>query len=294
MKLSSVFTALKPAALAWVDDKAPRLGAALAYYSVFSLAPLLVLALAAAARIYGEEAARGQLEQQLKVQVGDDVAAALQSLLAHSREHEKGLFATVLSLVVLVVGASGLFAQLQDALNTIWKVEPRPGRGWWGFVRDRLVPFLIVLAAGALLLTSLALATALEALRTYLPRPGLDLWRWTNQGAGFLFLVLVFGLVYKILPDVRVPWGDVWPGAVLTGVLFTAGKFLLAVYLGQASVGSAYGAAGSLVVILLWVYYSSQILLFGAEYTRAVSLARGSPVVPTAHARFVTAGGSPS
>jgi membrane protein len=293
MKLSSILAALKPAAVAWVDDKAQRLGAALAYYSVFSLAPLLVLALAVAARIYGEEAARGQLEQQLQNQVGPDVAAALQSLLAHSQGPGKGVVATTLSVVALVFGASGMFAQLQDALNTIWKVESRPGRGLWGFARDHFIPFLIVLAAGGLLLASLVLATALEALRTYLPTPGLEVWRWVNQAAGFLFLVLVFGLVYKVLPDVRLPWRDVWPGAVLTAVLFTVGKYLLDLYLGQASVTSGYGAAGSLVVVLLWVYYSSQILLFGAEYTRAVALARGSSVVPAANARFVTAGGSP-
>jgi membrane protein len=293
MKLSRIFRPFWVAAVAWVNDKAPQLGAALAYYSVFSLAPLLILALAVAARIYGEQAARGQLEEQLRNQVGPDVATALQSLLASSRALEKGLVATVLGVVALVFGASGMFAQLQDALNTIWKVEPRPGRGIRGFVRDRFIPFLIVLAAGSLLLASLVLATALEALRAYVPTSGVELWRWVNQGMSFLFLVLVFALVYKVLPDVRVPWRDVLSGAVLTSVLFTGGKYLLDLYLGQASVTSAYGAAGSLVVVLLWVYYSSQILLFGAEYTRAVALARGSPVVPAAHARFVVVGGTP-
>jgi membrane protein len=270
-----------------MDDKAPRLGAALAYYSVFSLAPLLVLALAAAAQLFGEEAAHGEVLRQLRDQVGSEVAAALEGLLVASRRPQAGLVATILGLVALVFGASGVFGQLQDALNTIWKVEPKPGRGVWGFLRDRFIPFLLVLAAGGLLLTSLVVTTTLQALRAYVPSDGLGLWHWTNLGMSFVFLLLVFALIYKFVPDVQVPWRDVWSGAVLTAVLFTGGKYLLGLYLSLASVTSGYGAAGSLVVVLLWVYYSAQILLFGVEYTRAVALSRGSPVQPTANARFV-------
>jgi membrane protein len=267
----------------WLEDKVPRLGAALAYYSALSLAPLLVIAIAIAGLFFGEAAARGHLLDQFRGLVGVQGGEAIETMIAHARKPRTGTIAGVVGVVVLLFGASGVVGQLQDALNTIWEVAPKPGRGVLGFLRDRFLSLAMVLGVGFLLLVSLVLTTVLTALGTYVTGllPGAAvLLHALNSVVSLVVITLLFALIFKLLPDVKISWGDVWIGAVLTAVLFTLGKFLLGLYLGHSGLSSTYGAAGSLVALLVWVYYSAQILFFGAEFTKVYADRLGSRIVP--------------
>jgi membrane protein len=279
MSPKAIYLILKEAAAAWYDDRAQRMGAALAYYSVFSIAPLLILAIAVAGLLLGPKAATGQVVEELRGTFGDKAALAVQETLVSFDDQRTGLTATVISIITLLFGAMGAFNELQDALNTIWKVKPRPGWGIKDFFRYRFLSFLMVLATGFLLLSSLLATAFIEGVRKYLPPdllPGdLRLWQGINSLVSFGLVTILFAMIFKILPDVRLAWKDMWAGAVITALLFSLGKFLIGLYLGRTTVSSAYGAAGSVVIILIWVYYSAQILLFGAELTRAFSLRRG-------------------
>jgi membrane protein len=293
MTLKLFWQVLKEAGTAWWDDKAPRMGAALAYYSVFSLAPLLLIAIGIAGLVFGEQAAQGEILGQIKDTVGVTAAGAIEDVLK-SAAGQTGTLATVVGLAVLLFGASGVFVELQDALNTIWKVVPKPGLGVWDTVRSRLLSFAVVLGTGFLLLVSLVLSAGLEALSGAL-RPLTEhlpgeawLWRLLNFGLAFVVITVLFAMIYKILPDAEIGWRDVWTGAALAALLFAVGKYAIGLYLGRGGVASAFGAAGSLVVVLVWVYYSAQILLFGAEFTRAHSLKTGSNIQPSANARLLT------
>lgn len=286
--MSRLWAILKEAGPEWVADKAPRLGAALAYYTIFSIAPLLVIAIGIAGLVFGEEAARGQITSQVSKVVGQQGGEAIQAMVQSASKSSKGAIATVLGIVMLLFGAAGLFGQLQDALNTIWEVQPKPGRGVWGFVRDRFLSFSMVLGVAFLLLVSLVVSSALAAIGGLLGD-----WQTGAVGLGvtaLLDLVVIttlFALIYRFVPDAEIAWRDVWLGASLTAALFTLGTFFIGLYLGQAGVGSAYGAAGSLAVLLVWLYYSAQIFLFGAELTKAYSNQFGSRVVPKDHAESI-------
>lgn len=277
----------------WSADKAPRLGAALAYYGMFSLAPLLIIAVGIAGLVFGEEAARGELARELGTVVSAPVAEGVQDLVQHTRRAGTGWLATVVGFGTLLFGAAGLFWQLQDALDTVWKVVPKEGRGLLGVVRDRVFSFALVLGIGFLLLASLALNTSLVVLSGYLPAvdlpAGISLWHGLNALVSVLVITLLFALIFKVLPDVNIPWREVWTGSALTALLFIAGRHLLSLYLGYAGVATAFGAAGSLVLILFWIYYSAQIFLFGAEFIRVYAEQRGSLIVPRANARRLTA-----
>lgn len=276
----------------WLEDKASRLGAALAYYTIFSLAPLLIIAIGIAGLVFGEEAARGQIVIQLKQTTGEPTASAIEELLKNTHETGGSSLAAVLGLAIFLFGATGVFVQLQDALNTIWKVAPKPGRPILSMLRDRLLSFVLVFGTALLLLLLLVVSTTLAALHRFLSPDALpDVARWWQVINVLISLgasTLLFAMIFKILPDVRIAWRDVWIGAAVTAVLFTAGKYLLGLYLGQSSTTSAFGAAASLVIILLWVYYSAQILLFGAEFTRAYADRFGSHVHPAANAVRLT------
>lgn len=291
MSLSEIGQILKDAYTYWTDSKAMRLGAALAYYTVFSLAPLLLIAVALASFVFGREAAEGRIVEEIGHTVGEPVASAVQSVLENANRDGGGTAATLIGLGILIFGASGVFAALQDALNTIWGVEPKPDRGVMGIVRDRFLSFTMVLGTGFLLLVSLILTTALAALNSYLTPSSLPggaiLWQVINQLVSFAFITLLFALIYKVLPDATITWRDVWVGASLTALLFTAGKYLLGLYIAHGSVASGYGAAGSLVVVLVWVYYSSMILMFGAALTRAYADHFGTDIRPTDNAVFL-------
>jgi membrane protein len=269
----------------WNEDKAPRLGAALAYYSVFSLAPLVVIAIGIAALVFDEQTARGGIVREIEETLGQPAARAIEDLMKHAQKSGQSGLATALGLVVLLFGASGVFIQLQDALNTIWKVTPKAGGGLWTMIRDRLLSFAVVLGTGFLLLVSLVVSAALAALSKFLTSAalpgGIFLWQVVTGLVSLAIITLLFALIYKVLPALRIAWKDVWIGAAVTALLFTGGKFLLGWYLGQGSTASAFGAAGSLVVILIWVYYSAQILLFGAEFTRVYAKRFGTHQVAT-------------
>jgi membrane protein len=275
----------------WHYDKASRLGAALAYYALFSLAPLLLIAIAIAGLVYGEEAARGEIAREIQTAIGRPAAGAIEDLLKHTRHRGTGILATLIGFGTLLFGAAGGFWQLQDALNTVWKVAPRLGRGVLGVVCHRFLSFLMVVGIGLFSLLTLAVSTILVAVSHFfaVEMPGgISLWHVVNSLVSVLSLTLLFALIYKILPDVKIAWGDVWLGSAFTALLFTFGKYLISLYLGYASVTSAFGAAGSLVLILFWVYYSAQIFLFGAEFIRVYAEQRGARVAPRANAVMLT------
>jgi membrane protein len=269
MNVRAGWDLLKTAASKWVADDAARLGAALAYYTMLSVAPLLVVVAAIGGLVYGPKAARGELAQQLEGLVGRQGAELLQTMLANAYHPGAGVVASVLGVVVLLLGATGVFVELQASLNRIWGVQGQAPGGAWGFLRTRLLSFLMVLAVGLLLLASLVLSAVLSAVGRHLPGAGsAALWQVLNLVVSLGIITVLFALVFKLLPDAHVAWGDVWVGAALTAVLFTVGKSLIGLYLGTSGVGSTYGAAGSLAVFLVWVYYSAQILFFGAELTQ--------------------------
>jgi membrane protein len=271
----------------WSTDNAPRLGAALSYYTVFSMAPLLILVIAVAGVFLGRDAAQGKLVEQMSGLLGAESAKLIQSTIANVHRHGTGLIPSVLGVVTLVAGATGVMIELQDALNTVWKVLPKPGGGIKRFMRARLLALTLVMSLGFLLLVSLVLSAILEGAVHWV---GGFVARWVvlgyviNYGVSIGVIALFFALLFKVLPDAKVAWKDVWIGALLTSVLFHLGKFLIAVYIGRASVASSFGAAGSLAVLLVWVYYSSQILLLGAEFIRAYANHFGAHVVPDKNA----------
>ncbi len=266
----------------WQKNNALRLSAALAYYSIFfSIAPLLVLSVGLAGLFFGADAVSGELYRQLREFVGPQASAAIQSMVQSTSHPAKSMLATVTGTVVLLFGAAGVFGQLKDALNTIWEVKTAPGLNWWAIVRERLLSFGMVLVIGFLLLVSFLLTAMVTAFQdmigVFLQMPGW-LWAGAGLGASFLVVTILFGLIFKVLPDVTNRWKHVWVGAAATALLFEVGKFGLAYYLGRESTASSFGAAGSVVLLLLWVYYASCILLFGAEFTKMYALTSGDRI----------------
>jgi membrane protein len=271
---------VKGAVSAWVDDYAPSMGAALSYYTVFSLAPLLLLVVSIAGLVFGEEAARGEIFGQVAGLMGADAAKAIEDLVASVNKPAKGAAATAVGIVLLLIGATTVFGELQDALDRIWRAPARErSAGWWKLLRARLLSFGMILGIAFLLMVSLVLSAAISALGKW--------WDgffggWetvaqiVNFAIGFLLTAGVFAMIYKIMPRVRVRWHDVWLGAVVTALLFSVGKFLIGLYIGKSGVASGFGAAGSLVVIFVWVYYSAQIFLMGAEFTWVYARTFGS------------------
>jgi membrane protein len=270
---------VKQVATSWLNDYVPSMGAALAYYTMFSLAPLLLIVVSVAGLVFGEDAARGEIQAQLQDLMGQQSAGAVQVLLASVREPAEGLTATAVGLALLLVGATTVFAELQNALDRIWQV---PGRlrksGWLTLVRARLMAFGMILALGFLLIVSLVTSAMFAALGRRLG----PVFGWQavveagNAVGGFLLVAFMFGLIYKVMPRQRVLATDVWLGALLAALLFTGGKVVIGAYIGRSGVASGFGAAGSLVVVLLWVYFSAQILLVGAEFTCVYARTFGS------------------
>jgi membrane protein len=279
---------LKRAALDWLEDQAPTLGAALAYYTVFSLAPLVLITISLAGLIFGRDAAQGQVFYELRGVLGDATGQAIQDVVQNANSKPvTGVVATLIGFAMLLFGASGVFIQLQTSLNAIWGVQPKPGRGILGIMRDRFLSFSLVLVVGFLLLVSLLLTAVIAFVEQWFVGmvPGVAaLAQLVNSAVSLIVITLLFAMIFKFLPDAKIAWRDVWIGAFLTAGLFTVGKFALGLYLATGSVGSSYGASGSLVVFLLWVYYSSLILFFGAELTKAYANRFGSCVSPANNA----------
>jgi membrane protein len=287
VKAKAWWSILKETGADWLDDNASRLAAALAYYTLLSIAPLLIIAVALVGLAFGDEAARAGISSEMTAIVGDQAAQSIQAILKQDRAAEVGIVSSMVGLVVLLLGASGVFGELQAALNTVWEVQAKPGRGIWGLIKDHFFSFTMVLGVGFLLLVSLLLSAGLSAVGRFLSEllPGGEaLWQVLNFVISLAVVTGLFALIFKIVPDVKIEWRNVWIGAAMTALLFTLGKFLLGLYLGKASFASMYGAAGSLVVLVVWVYYSAQILFLGAEFTQVYAKHNGSNIRPSANA----------
>jgi membrane protein len=272
----------------WSRDKCPQLGAALAYYTIFSLAPLVLVLLGIFGLIYGSnEQARQKILDQLRYLMDPSGVKVFQDIANSAAGPKAGILATAIGILIALFGASGIFGQLQDALNTIWSVKPKPNQGIWGFIRARFLSFAMVGGVCFLLLVSLTLENLLRSLHSYLQSivPG---GHYLGLAIFYVFdlaiIVLLFAMLFRYLPDAKIAWRDVWTGAALTAILFLMGKFLLGLYLGSGAAGSAYGAASSLITLLLWIFYSAQILLFGAEFTKVYADTYGSHIEPEEHA----------
>lgn len=290
-RIASLWSLLGTTAGDWYEDRAPRIGAALAYYTIFALTPGLVILMALAGILLGP-GAETRIVEQFRELIGPEGAKAIEATVRSARETSPGKAGLGLALVALVIGLWGVFGELQDGLNTIWGVTPKPGRRFLEIVRERFWSFAMVVGTGFLLLVSLVVTAWLAAMSTYvgylLPAPALAL-EAINSLISLAVITGAFAVIFKLLPDVRVAWRDVWLGAAVTSLLFTIGKFLIGLYLGKSAVASAYGAAGSLVIIVVWVYYSSQILLLGAEFTKVWTERRGSGFQVEKIAKPVTA-----
>lgn len=261
------------------EDKAPRLGAALAYYTIFSIAPLLLIAIAIAGMVFGREAAQGEILGQLRGVLGTSAADSIQEMIKSAAKPKAGTIATIIGVITLIFGASGVFTQLKDALNTIWNVPPKKSSGVMSMLREKFLSVSMVFGVGFLLLVSLVIDTAISVVGKYasshLPG-GQLLWQVLQLIVSLGVVTVLFAMIFRFLPDVKVEWRDVWYGAAFTAVLFVLGKLGLGLYIGKAAVGSSFGAAGSLVVLLVWVYWSAQILFIGAEFTQVYARTHGS------------------
>jgi membrane protein len=278
----------KTAAVDWMNDHAPRLGAALAFYTIFSLAPLITITVSIAALWFSDNASQ-EIFKEIGAVIGQDNAKSLEGMLVQEGKEGQGWFAAIASGAVLLFGATGVFVQLQDSLNQIWEVKPKAGQGIMGFVRHRLISFAMVLGIAFLLLVSLLLTAGLAAVGRYFSHLVGDsgpILQILNTLLSFCVVSLLFALMFKYVPDAEVSWKDVWVGALATALLFTLGKFALGIYLGKSSVASTYSVAGALIVTLLWVYYTAQIVFFGAELTQAYAHHFGRGVTPSAHAEL--------
>jgi membrane protein len=263
----------------WLSHRASSKGAALAFYTLFSLAPILVLVIAIAGFFYGTDAAQGQLLDELRGLVGKQGAETIQAILAGARNKESGKLATIVATVLLLVGATSAFAELKDSLDEIWDVPPPKDATWWDTVRTRLLSFGLILTLGLLLMFTLVVSAALSVLEKYLG----GVWHsatiilgWVAWAVSFLVIAVMFGAIYKLLPRVKLSWHDVTIGALGTAIMFTVGKFAIGLYIGNSGTTNSFGAAGSLIALLLWVYYSAQIFFLGAEFARQYALQMGS------------------
>jgi membrane protein len=273
----SLLKLLKKAFHAWMKDKAPRMGAALAFYTVFSLAPLLILVIAVGGLFFGESVAQTQIITQIAALIGQEGGQAVATLIEAARRPSSGVLATIIGILTLLIGSTGALVELQDGLNRVWKV--RDDTGFAILLRQRLMSLALILGIAFLLLVSLVVSAIIAALGTFVSGhvPATE-WFW--HGSDFIVscavVTVLFAMIFKILPDTSVRWNDVWIGATATSILFTLGKFLMGLYIGKSAITSAYGAAGSFVVVLMWVYYSAVLLYYGAEFTKAYADAYGS------------------
>lgn len=272
-----MYSLLSTAVNDWLRHRCPRLGAALAYYAVFSLGPLLLIVTAVAGLFFGPDAVRGSLAAQFRGLLGESGGQAIDAMIEGAASASTGRAAAGIGIILLLIAALGVVVQMKDALNTIWEVEDPPDAGWWWYVRTYLISLAGILALGLLLAISLVVSTALTAFGSWAGIPASEnfFWQMVNLGISLSVLSALFALLFKYFPDTRIAWSDVWPGAIATAALFEAGKLVIALYIGTQGLESTYGAAASFVVLLIWVYYSSQIVLFGAELTHVYARRRG-------------------
>lgn len=289
MMVRDLWAIVREAVSESVADRVPRLGAALAFYATFALAPLLLVVVAIAGIVFGREAAEGRLLGEIRELVGDKGGDALQAMVAAAGKQGSGILAGLAGSGVLLFGAIGLFGELQDALNTIWKVQLKPGQGVWGLIRSRLLSFALVLGVACLLLGSLVVSAVMAAMNGLLGGPPNNaIFDFISRLVSVAAITGLFAMLYRYLPDAVIAWRDVWFGAAVTAILFMLGNSIVGLYLGQTALTSVYGAAASFAVLLLWNYYTAQIFLLGAELTKTYAIRCGSGIAPAAHAELIT------
>lgn len=293
MAQQSVLGTLKRTASDFIAHKDPRMAAAIAFFTIFSLGPILFIVISIAGLVWGEEAAQGQIVEQVEGTLDEEAAQMLQTVIANTAETGQGTMGLIIGIGLLLVSATVVFAQLKGALNTVFEVKPKSGRAVLSVLRDRVLAFLMVLLIAALIIASLIASSVVAGLgeqaRDALPIP-MAAFQGIELIISALVIMLLFALVFKYLPDIHIAWVDVWIGAAATATLFVIGKFALGIYLGRAGVAGAYGAAGGLILVLLWVYFSMMAFLLGAEFTRAWAERRGGRIEPNKHAVTIDAG----
>jgi membrane protein len=291
LKLKNVWAILRQAFTGFSDDRVLKMSGSLAYSTIFSIAPLIIIIIFLADIFYGRNAIEGTIYGEIRDFVGNDAAAQIQNMIRNASLSGKSHIAVVLGVITLVLGATSVFGEIQDSINIIWGLKPKPKKGWVKMLLNRLWSFSVIGSFGFILLVSLVVNTVIEALMNQLqrlfPSVTIVLIYIVNQLVILGVTTLLFSVIFKVLPDARIKWRDVMAGAFATALLFMAGKFIITFYINHASVSSAYGAAGSLVVILVWVYYSSAILFFGAEFTKAYATKHGSRIYPNHYAVWV-------
>lgn len=288
MTVKGIWEVVKNSLNGFSDDKVMKMSSSLAYYTIFSLAPLLIIIISLSGIFLGKDAAEGKVYGQLENFVGSNTALQLQEMIKNASLSGKSDMAVAIGIITLVVGATTVFAQIQDSINSIWGLKPKPKSGLLQFLRNRFLSFSIIIGLGFLLLVSLTLSTLIDgfsgALQTRFPDVTVLLFYIINLVITLIITAVIFGAIFKVLPDAKIKWKDVAAGAIVTAVLFMLGKFGISYYIRESNVGSTYGAAGSLVILLLWVYYSAIILYFGAEFTKAFALKYGSRIHPDDYA----------
>ncbi|HYO23024.1 MAG TPA: YihY/virulence factor BrkB family protein [Flavisolibacter sp.] len=287
-----VWKSLKDAFTGFGDDKVTKLSASLAYYTGFSLAPLLVVIIAICGFFFGREAVQGTIDNQIQSFIGADAAKQIQDMIRNAAVSGKGTMATIIGVVTLLIGATTIFGEIQDSINDIWGLKPKPKVGIMKTLQTRLLSFGLIASLGFLLLVSLAATSVVEGigdrLKAMLPDVTVIVFYIINLVLTLGVTTLLFAVIFKVLPDAKIKWKDIWPGAIATSILFIIGKFAISLYISKSDIGSTYGAAGSLAVILVWIYYSSIILYFGAEFTKAYALNKGARIVPNHYAQWST------
>jgi membrane protein len=285
-----VWKSLKDAFTGFGEDKVTKLSASLAYYTVFSMAPLLIVIISIAGLVFGREAIQGSIDNQVQSFIGADAAKQLQEMVKSVALSGKGVFATVIGVVTLLIGATTIFAEIQDSINSIWGLKPKPKVGILKTLQNRLLSFGLIGSLAFLLLVSLAATTVIESiggrLKAFLPDVTVIVFYVINLVLTLSVTTTLFAIIFKVLPDAKIKWKDIWPGAIATSLLFLLGKFVISLYISKSEVGSTYGAAGSLAVILIWIYYSSIILYFGAEFTKSYAFNKGAKIIPNDYAEW--------
>lgn len=290
-RTKSFFSILKSAFNGFIDDNAFKLSASLSYYTIFSMAPLLIIIISLTGIFYGKEAARGRIYGQLQGLIGSDAAVQIQEIIKNFQHTEQNAIGVIAGIIILVIGATGVFIEMQDSINYIWSVKAKPKKGWVKFLTNRLLSFSLIISIGFMLLVSLIISAVLdmlsERLSVYFANMTIYLFYALNIAVILIVISSLFAVIFKILPDAHIRWKDAFIGALFTSVLFLLGKVGIGYYLGRSNLGLTYGAAASIVVILTWVYYSSLILFFGAEFTKMYALKKGGGIRPNGTAVFI-------
>jgi membrane protein len=290
-RIKSVFGFLKEVFTDFSDDKVLKYSASLSYYTVFSIAPILIIIISISGIFFGRDAVQGQIDNQISGLVGKEAATQIQNMISNTHKSGNNFLASVISTIILVLGATGIFAEIQDSINSIWGLKSKPKRGFIKIILNRLISFSLIISLGFVLMVSLALnaliAAVVERLQNVFPASGANFLNVVEFIISFIVVTFLFAVIFKVLPDAKIKWRDVSKGAILTGVLFIIGQFLIKLYVSSSNMTSVYGAAGSIIIIMVWVYYTAVILYFGAEFTKVYSIRYGSKILPNDYAVWV-------